>query len=457
MYSKVTVGTHLFIPKDEMRMDVEFAKKKFTARSKFNEDEEFPMFLNLPKVFGIPRYHFKNWSRIAEEVVDLRTDGSKIRFKFKSKLREGQAPIIKEFEKQLKRGKSGFTLEAPPGFGKTVVLIKMLEILGRSAIIIVPRSNLVDQWVDRIAEHSTYPKDRIGIINGKIIEYKGKPITVALVHSVAAQMAEEDAFHNLYGVAVFDEVDRSVPPATFSPVLSLFPVKYRVGASATVFRKDGLHEIHDAHISEVRLRGKDVGRMAPKILIVHHGGDSGQVWGGSAKLNRRGMLLSKLAGNAMRNQLICKYIHLIYKSGRRTLVLSDRTAQLYKLNWMMNKRGVKLPEMGYYCDSISMPGGKKRKVSKDELEVSAIRCKIIFGTYGKVGIGTDIPDLAGLVYATPQSQVEQTQGRIERMLEGKSQPVVVDIIDTVYKDAKGWAEARKRYYFRKQLKIKVVK
>jgi superfamily II DNA or RNA helicase len=455
MYSKIAIGTHLFIPKDEMRMSLPDAREKFTAYSEYDEGGEFPMYLDLPKVFGIPRYHFKNWSRVAKKVVDLRTEGSKIRFDFTSKLREGQDEVISKFKANLQKGRTGFTLQAPPGFGKTVVLIKMLEMLERSAIIIVPRSNLVDQWVDRICQHSTYRRHRIGVVNGKEVNYEGCPITVALVHSVAARLSEDTKFHEMFGVAVFDEVDRSVPPSTFSPVLGFFPVKYRIGASATVRRKDGLHVIHDSHISEVHLKGRDVGRMVPKILLVNYAGSSGQVWGGSKTLNRRGMLLSMLANNALRNQLICKYIRLIYKSGRRVLVLSDRTAQLYKLNWMMNKRGVKLNEMGYYCDSVDI-GGKKRKVSKEELEVSAINCKIIFGTYGKVAIGTDIPDLAGLVYATPQSQVEQTQGRIERMLEGKSQPVVVDIVDTAYKDAEGWAQARKRYYFRKQLKIKVV-
>jgi superfamily II DNA or RNA helicase len=459
MYSKIAIGTHLFVPKEEMRLSVAEAREKFTVKSSFNGDDEFAMYLDLPKSFGVPLYYYKNWHKIAEKVVDLRNEGSKIRFKFKSKLRPGQGEVIKKFMLEVKRKRTGFTLEAPPGFGKTVVLIKMLEILQRSAIIIVPRSNLVSQWVDRISEHSTYPKRRIGVINGKDVRCENCPIVVALVHSVAARMSEANtAFFNMFGVAVFDEVDRSVPPATFSPVLGLFPVKYRIGASATVRRTDGLHVIHDNHISQVRLKGKDVGRMAPKILVVKYSGDSGTVWPGSKKLNRRGMLLSMLANNSLRNHLICKYIRLIYNSGRRVLVLSDRTNQLYKLNWMMNRRaygGIKIPEMGYYCDSVDT-GEKKFKVSKEALEVSAINCKIIFGTYGKVGIGTDIPDLAGLVYATPQSQVEQTQGRIERMLEGKSQPVVVDIVDTRYRDAERWWRTRMQYYRRKQLKIKVV-
>jgi superfamily II DNA or RNA helicase len=333
----------------------------------------------------------------------------------------------------------------------------MLAILKRSALIVVPRSNLVDQWVERIAEHTDYPVNRIGVINGDIVKWEGYPITVALVHSIAARMTDNHSFHESFGVAVFDEVDRSVPPSTFSPILGLLPAKFRIGASATVKRKDGLHLISDSHIAQVKLKGRDVGRMTPKILIVRYSKSSGGLYMGGPKLNRRGMLLSKLAENPLRNQLICKYAKLIYKSGRRFIILSDRTAQLADLYWMLTRQGVKPIEMGFYCDSIATTKtGKKRKVKKEELERVASDCKILLGTYGKIAIGTDIPDLAGLIYATPQSDVRQTQGRIERMCEGKSQPVVVDIVDLAYPDAIGWSKARRRYYNQKGLTIKVI-
>ena len=455
MYSKVDISTHCFIPKSELRTSLEVARKRLTATSSFAEGE-FPMYRELPKAFGVPLYWYRNLQAIAKKVVDLRTEGSKIGFEFTSDLRPGQEKVIRKFRDKVDADYTGFTLEAPPGFGKTVVLIKMLSLLRRSAIIIVPRSNLVDQWVERIQDHSNYPKSKIGVINGKTTKYKGCPIVVALVHSIAAQFAEPQAFHQMFGVAVFDEVDRSVPPSTFSPVLSLFPVKYRIGASATVKRKDGLHIILDSHISQCRLKGGDEGRMKPKILIAEYPGDSGHLWKGSKRLNRRGMLITKLAKNPLRNQFITKFVRLIHRSGRRVVVLSDRTYQLSEIYWMLSRKGVPLEDMGYYCDTLKSLKGSQRKVKDDELKHTASACKIILATYGKFAIGTDIQDLAGLVYATPQSEAEQTQGRIERMMEGKSQPVVVDIVDTIYKEAEGWAYQRKKYYWSKRLKVKVI-
>ena len=454
MYSKVLVDSYLYIPKDELK-SLERARERLTLFSRYSDNTSFTCYHELPHYFGVPRYFYPNWDKIAREVNDCRLRANKVNWKFTSKLRPGQEPVIERFSQYYHAGKTGFTLQAPPGFGKTVAMLKMMHIIGLSALVVVPRSNLVDQWVERITEHTSLKRSEIGVVNGKNVRWRGCPITVALVHSVAAQLDDNKAFHRNFGNAVFDEVDRSVPPATFSPVLGMFPSYYRIGASATVTRADGLHKIFDWHISQVKLKGKDVGRMKPKVMMVQYSKSSGYVHAGSKRLNRRGMLISRLGVNTRRNALLSHYINLIYKSGRRVIVLSDRTEQLVLLRDLMHKRhGVPYAQMGYYCDQVPHQG-KKRKITKRELEHSASDCTIIFGTYGKVAIGTDIPDLAGLVYGTPQSDVTQTQGRIERMLEGKQQPVVVDFIDTYYKDAVAWANRREKYYRRMGLKLKL--
>uniref|UniRef100_A0A6M3LVR9 Putative helicase n=1 Tax=viral metagenome TaxID=1070528 RepID=A0A6M3LVR9_9ZZZZ len=74
-----------------------------------------------------------------------------------------------------------------------------------------------------------------------------------------------------------------------------------------------------------------------------------------------------------------------------------------------------------------------------------------------IALGTDIPSLSGLIYATPQSEVTQSKGRIERVLEGKKEPIVVDIVDTYYKDTMRWAKKREKSYIAEGLKIKVLK
>ena len=335
----------------------------------------------------------------------------------------------------------------------TVCLIKMLADLGRTALVVVPRSNLVKQWVSRLLEHTSLKRRDIGVVVSGKASWEGKKVVVGLVHSLALDRYGED-FKKAFGVIVFDEVDRSVPPTTFAPVVTMFPAKYRIGASAVTKRQDGMEVVFKKHVGQMILKGADKNRMKPGVYMHEFAGDSGFVYPGSPKLNRRGMLLSKLSKNVARNLLIVRYIKALYTSGRRVLILSDRTAQLIQLRLMCSKKyEIPLSEMGYYTRSLDLGGGKKKHIPVDYRQRVASDCKVIFATYGLCALGTDIPDLAGLVYATPQSNTTQSKGRIERLIEGKETPIIVDIVDSNYKDAVGWARNRERQYKAESLKI----
>ena len=442
------------IPIKEVR-DIERAKDLLTAIDKYT-DAKVPMYDDSSRGwFGVPMYHFgvARLSCLANKVIDNRTFGLPLEMRFTSDYWPGQTEVLRRFEQGVKVGRTGFVLKAPPGFGKTVCLIKMLADLGRTALVVVPRSNLVKQWVSRLLEHSDLKRRDIGVVLSGKVDWRGKKVVVGLVHSLALDRYGGD-FKKAFGVIVFDEVDRSVPPATFAPVVTMFHAKYRVGASAITKRQDGMEIVFEKHVGQMILKGADKNRMKPGVYMHEFAGDSGFVYPGSPKLNRRGMLLSKLANNYSRNCLIARYIKALYKSGRRVLVLSDRTAQLIQLRLMcFRKHNISLSEMGYYARSLDLGGGKKRHIPVDYRQRVANDCKVIFGTFGMIALGTDIPDLAALVYATPQSNTTQSKGRIERLIEGKETPIIVDIEDSFYKDAVGWARNRERQYRAESLKI----
>jgi superfamily II DNA or RNA helicase len=450
-YSSVRLSTHLFIPKAELR-DIEATKRMCTVKRKFNGDP-IEMYLETDAEIGVPLHFYRDAASIAASVADERTWGTKIGFRFRPSLRLGQPEVIEEFRYRVSAGYTGFILEAPPGFGKTVCLIKMLELLGRTALVVVPRSNLIKQWIERFEEHSSLTRSDIGWAEGGKADWVGKSVVVGLVHTLALDRLPE-AFRQSFGVAVFDEVDRSVPPETFAPVVGMFPTMYRIGASATLKRADGLEKVFESHIGQTRIRGRDPDREKAKVIVHQFHKDSGYVHPGSPAINRRGMLLSRVSKNAKRNALIVHYIKMLYNSGRRTLVLSDRTEQLRTLRSLLANKGVPKGETGYYVRSMAAGNGKKKELSESYRARVASDCKVILATYGMIALGTDIPDLAGLVFATPQSDIAQSKGRIERMMEGKLTPVVVDIVDMLYEDAKRWGYARQRTYRSEGLTIK---
>lgn len=67
-------------------------------------------------------------------------------------------------------------------------------------------------------------------------------------------------------------------------------------------------------------------------------------------------------------------------------------------------------------------------------------------TYQMTKEGLDIEELDALIMATPQARVEQTIGRILRELEGKSEPVTVDFVDSKIEYLRGIGHFRRSQY-----------
>jgi superfamily II DNA or RNA helicase len=461
MYSKIILGTHLFIPEEEVT-DLDALKRATTAVSRFDQEPVRMYSRAMAGWFGVPLHHYVDPRRVGRKIIDQRAPGKAIEMEFTSNYWPGQKPVLTEFQRRLEAGQTGFLFRAPPGFGKTAVCLMMLARIGLTSLVVVPRSNLIKQWKDRIREHTSLKRSEIGTAMNGRVDWKGKKIVVGLVHTLALDRFG-DEFKDRFGVVVFDEVDRSVPPQTFAPVVGMFPAKYRIGVSATIQRQDGMEVVVEKHIGQCMLEGQDLNRMRPKVLIHEFDGFSGSIYG-KDKLRARGQLISRLAANEKRNALIAQYVKAIVVSGRRCVVLSDRIQQLMDLKEILLAiKCVEDGDAGFYTRRLPRPRENKkaevkyRELKKEERERTARQCKVILATYGMFGIGTDIQDLAGLVYATPMSETHQSKGRIERELSGKKQPVVVDIVDTAYDATVGWGKKRERQYNAEGLKIKKVR
>ena len=430
-------------------------KKKLTIYKKFSGDKVILYELKNGSI-GVPIHHL-HLIDYKDRIVDNRVEGRDITMNFKSGYLEGQEEVVDKFNEYRDVGYTGFIIKAPTGWGKTAVCIKIISLVKKTTLVVVPREDLVQQWVNMFDEHSSIRPSQIGRASGGKLSYIGKKVVIALVHTlVLERIRNNESFVNQFGLVLFDEVDRSVPPATFSVAASLFPAKYRIGVSAELKRADGLDQVFKEHVGQCMIVAKGKTRMKPKALIHYFHEDSGYVYEESSTLNRRGMLISRLAQNNRRNYELCKYAKLIHKSDRQCLMVSDRVAQLQVIQDLLIKTfDVPKENIGFYVGHLYGADGKI-KVKKEERQRVAKECKIILGTYGKIAIGTDIKSLSGLIIATPQSNIVQTLGRILRQMEGKQTPVVVDFVDTYYKDAVGWAFNRKRHYYAEDIFIKEV-
>ena len=438
MYSNIVLDTHLRVPKKELT-NIAALRRQFTIVSKYDSEVKIPVFEETTDWFSFPRYGL-NLDLSKENVTDKRSTGQSIEIKLLSNLYSNQQDIMKQFETNVREGLTGFFMEAKPGTGKTHLGMAAIAELKTTTLIIVPKSDLLLQWKSRLLEFTDIKESDIGTASSGKCDWIGKKVVIGLVHTIAMDKWG-DSFRNYFGCVIYDECDNSVPPSTFSPAASMFSAKYRIGMTASATRADGLHLVFKYHIAQIHLLCKPGNTMLPSVIVYKYSQFSGHVPDYINKMSQRGVLISKIADNPHRNQMIINMVSSCYNKERPVLVVSDRKQQLEIFKEGLLEKGIPEATIGFYVRSI-----EGKTVKKESLVKVADKCNIILGTYGMIKRGTDIKRLSVLIMATPQSDLRQTQGRIERFMEDKSNPVVIDIVDTLYPSLVSSYYSRLRFY-----------
>lgn len=333
----------------------------------------------------------------------------------------------------------GGILSAPCGVGKTVMVLKMLTVLGKNALVLVHKDFLMDQWVERIIAFLDVTREEIGFIKRDVCSFTGKKIVVGMIQSLTTR-DYPPALYDHFGVVVVDEVHRMGAPV-FNTAIPKFSAACRIGVTATPKRADGLQEVFEWHIGPVleKMEGHEV---TPKIYQVPFEIEIPDSQYRSRDKIFLGKLTTILSKNERRNRFLVVEMVKAVRAGRRVMILSDRREHLEKMKAAFEA----VPDLKATCGFYV--GGMK----KEEREMSE-KADAIFATFQMVKEGLDIPAIDTLFLATPHGDVQQPVGRILRWHEDKKDPIVVDIVDTVSTCEKF---AKKRLWQYKKLKYDVI-
>lgn len=332
-------------------------------------------------------------------------------------------------------------LSATTAFGKTVIGAYCIADRKVNTLILVHRTNLLSQWVERlnefliineepIIELTPTGRKRKKAIIGQIGGGKHNPsgiIDVAVMQSLSGDETKELVRN--YGMVIVDECHH-VSAFSFEQILKTVNAKYVYGLTATPTRQDGHHPIIYMHCGKIRYR-VDAKEQAEARPFEHFVIPRFTRFQKPAHQDENKWTITDIyndiQNSELRNNLIIQDVTDAVEQGRNPIILTERTDHVKYLESQL-KPHVK--------NVIALTGGETQKKSRETLQTVANIAEdepfVLVATGKYVGEGFDMPRLDTLFLAMPISwkgTLQQYAGRLHRLYEGKNEVQVYDYVD----------------------------
>jgi superfamily II DNA or RNA helicase len=367
--------------------------------------------LILPRGYGgVLIQYLRDSSGTKFSLIDNRLTLPEVDFGSKIELRGYQEAAVSALV-QCKQG----GVCAPCGSGKTIIMLESMARIRQPALWITHSKELAEQAIERACDALNLLRTEIGVIgDGKFSI--GDRLTVGLIQTLAK--ADINEFSERFGSIFVDEAHH-LAAKSFYYTIDQFPSMYRIWASATPERSDGLTKMVFAAAGRIvhTIDQSQVPTIIPRLEVIETD------YQGFTD-NAYTKIISDLIKNKSRNQLIVDTV-VRESAGNYSLVLSDRVDHLDILKRMLTKT---LPKLRIEI----LTGSMKKKDRSDVMgRVNNRQVDILLATQ-LAREGLDIKHLNRLFLATPKqsgSAVQQEVGRVMRPEIGKNDAIVFDFWD----------------------------
>ena len=381
---------------------------------------------DLPEHIGLPRgclaalEELLRGHGIEPEVEDQRIEGEPQDWHFHGELTDLQMRASRAL---MARDIGVFV--APPGSGKTVVGAHLIASRGRSTLVIVHRTQLVDQWRAQLGAFLDLKPRDIGQIGGGKRRVTGV-VDIAMIQSLARRGDVEDLV-TTYGHVLVDECHH-VPAVSFERVMREVRARYVTGLTATPKRRDGHHPILEFQLGRIQysIAAKEFATHRPfrYRLVVRETGFRLDWSGGAPGIQE---IYGRLAADEARNTMIVDDVIGALENGRSPLLLTERRSHLEYLVEQLKPATRNL---------VILTGGmgrKQRRAAAEKLAaVPDSEERVILATGRFIGEGFDDARLDTLFLTMPfawKGTLVQYAGRLHRRHDGKTDVCIVDYVD----------------------------
>ena len=212
-----------FILKEFIRENLNFMNLDYLIRKRMGRSvhdieaffkliEETENRVVIPRGFISTLVTFCKGNKIDFILRDRRKKGDLINYNCNINLYPYQEKAI-----EITNTKDFGVIVSPPGTGKTIMSLEIINRKQQRSLIVVHRKQLLDQWIDRIQSFLGIPKHKIGIIaSGK--RKIGEKITVAMIQSLRKKI--DDKIESRFGIIIIDECHH-IPAKTFRETITV--------------------------------------------------------------------------------------------------------------------------------------------------------------------------------------------------------------------------------------------
>lgn len=334
-------------------------------------------------------------------------------------LRDSQQPVYDEINDTA-------FINALVGWGKTFTALHLAHKFGQKTLVITHTAALRDQWAEEVR---TLFGQEPGVIGGGRIDHEDHFITVANVQTLVKHV---DVLSKEFGTIILDEAHHC-PATTFAQVVDGFHARYRLALSGTMQRKDGKHVLFQDYFGSHVVRPPQSNTLVPTVRVVKTGITlkPGATW--VEKIN-------ELANDDNYQRIVAALALKQIDRGHQVLVIADRVEFLRKVS----------EYVGETCVLVTGETDfEQRQTAKQQLLSREKMC--IAGSRQIFAEGISINSLSCVILAVPMSNdslLEQIIGRVQRLHEGKLDPLVLDM------HFQGWADKKQNndrlgFYLRK--------
>jgi superfamily II DNA or RNA helicase len=407
------------------------------------QPDPFPIYVENATTLFVPRYYGLETYGDPEEMCIHDGADTTQQMRFAGELRDYQNVIVDKYVAHVRGGDSGGgggggggCLDVDPGKGKTVMALKIMSILKTKTLVVVHKTFLVNQWLERIRQF--LPDARVGKIQGQEVDIENKDIVIGMLQSLSMKDYEDSTFSD-FGLTVFDECHH-MSAEVFCRCMIKITTRYTLGLSGTMTRKDGLTKVFKMFLGEIIHKEKSEQRHNVIVKGIQYyiaDNEFNEVetdYRGNPKFST---MITKLCNYGRRSDFILDVLsrELEQNDSQQVMILAHNKSLLSYMHDAIRHRNIGGGSVGFYI------GGMKEA----DLKASESK-KIIIATYAMASEGLDIPTLTTLLMATPKTDVCQSVGRILRTKH--TSPLVIDIID--YHDIFRNQWMKRQAYYAKQ-------